>query len=78
MATELRTIYGLGGHNPELPNNNVISVEEVTVPDPSPEEIVVFNARDAAQAFLDNPSPTQAQAVAALKALIQFALNRFG
>jgi hypothetical protein len=78
MATELRTIYGVGGYDTNMPNNNVVSVEEVTVPDPSPEEIVVSNARDAAQAFLDNPSPTQAQAVAALKALIQFALNRFG
>jgi hypothetical protein len=29
-------VYGEGGYNPTLPNDNVIAVEEIDVPDPAP------------------------------------------
>lgn len=33
MATHLVTVYGIGGYDPSLPNDNIVEQYEVEVPD---------------------------------------------
>jgi hypothetical protein len=41
--------YGIGGHDESLPNNNIISIEEIPDPEPTEQDI----ARAAAIAKLE-------------------------
>lgn len=44
--------YGLGGYNPELPNNNIVFIEEV--PDPEP----IADTQQLADALANLPTET--------------------
>ncbi len=53
-------VYGPGGYDPSLPNNNV--VEEFEVPDPEPDPVEA--ARQSAVAKLQALGLTEAEALA--------------
>ena len=55
-----RTIYGLGGYDPSLPDGNVVAVEVLPDPEPTPEEL----ARQSAVAKLQALGLTEAEALA--------------
>ena len=54
------TLYGPGGFNPDAPDGNVVAVEVLPDPEPTPEEL----ARESALAKLQALGLTEAEALA--------------
>lgn len=53
-------VYGIGGFDPSLPNNNIVEEYELPDPEPTPEEV----ARQSAVAKLQALGLTEAEALA--------------